>query len=67
MLRQEPIIPCRDLTQPVIGNHERAKLLRRKVIEAQGRHFGFAEQKAGEIPAVSGDDVAVAVDEDWER
>jgi hypothetical protein len=36
------------------------------MIEAQGRHFFDAEKKAGVIPTVPGDDVAVTVDQDWD-
>ena len=53
-----------DLGQPVVGDHEGAGLRRGQVIEAQRRHLGHAELAAGEQPAVPGDHVAVAIDQD---
>jgi hypothetical protein len=36
------------------------------VIEAQRRHFGYAEQTAGEQPPMPGDNLALAIDQDWD-
>jgi hypothetical protein len=36
------------------------------VIEAQRRHLSYAEQAACEKPTVPGDNVALAVDQNWD-
>ena len=64
LLRQQLVVPGGDLGQPVVGDHEGAGLRGGQVIEAEGRHLGNAELAAGEQPAVPGDHVAVAIDQD---
>ena len=64
LLGQQPVVPGGDFGQPVIGDHEGAGLRRGQVIEAQCRHLGHAELAAGEQPAMPGDHIAVAVDQD---
>ena len=64
LLGEQPVVPGGDFGQAVVGDHEGAGLRRGEVIEAQGRHLGQAELAAGQQPAVPGDDVAVAIDQD---
>ena len=64
LLRQQTVVPSRDLGQPVISNPEGAGLLRSEVIEAQRRHLSSAEQSTREIPTVTRDNVAVAINQD---
>ena len=64
MLRQQSVVPHRDLDQPIVGNHEGTSLRRSEVIEAEGRHLGNAEFAAGEPTAVTRNYVAVTIDQD---
>jgi hypothetical protein len=64
LLRQQPVIPDRNLGQPVIGDHESAGLPGRQVIQAQGRHLCHAQLDGGKQPAMTGYDVAEAVGQD---
>ena len=65
LLRQEPVVPARDLGQPVVGDHKSAGLRRGQVIEAQRRHLGHAElarrQAARPWPAIT---LSLAIDQD---
>jgi hypothetical protein len=63
---QQPIVPGRDLGQPVIGNPEGSSLLRSEVIEAQRRHLGYAEQAACEKPTVPDDNIVLAIGQNWD-
>jgi hypothetical protein len=60
---KQPVIPDGDLGEPVVGDHKGAGLRGGQVIEAEGRHLGNAEFAAGEQPAMAGDHVVVAIDQ----
>ena len=66
LLREQPVIPGRDLAQPVVGDHEGARLCGREMIEAKCGHLGNANFATGEVPAVTHDYVTVAIDQDWD-
>jgi hypothetical protein len=63
-LRQEPVVPAADLSQPVVSDHKGVDLRWGQMIEAEGRHFRNAEFAAGEQPAMPGNYVIVAIDQD---
>ena len=52
LLGEQPVVPGRELAQPVIRDHKRPGLFRGEVIETYGRHFGYAEQQSCQIPEV---------------
>ena len=58
------IVPFGIFGELVVGDPEGASLRWGQVIQAQGRHLGPAELLGGEQPAVTGDHVAVAIDQD---
>jgi hypothetical protein len=64
LLRQQPIVPRRNLGQPVVGDHKGAGLRGGQVIETQCRHPAPAELTTGLEAAVPGDYVVVAIDQD---
>jgi hypothetical protein len=64
LLREQTIIPGGDFGQPVIGNHEGARLNRGQVIEAQRRHLRQAKLFAGQQSTVSGYNIAEAINQD---
>ena len=64
LLRQEPVVPGADLGQPVIGDHKGPRLGPGQVIEAERRNLVPAELASGKQPAMTGDEVAFAVDQD---
>src|SRR5204862_252494 len=65
LLRKQLVVPGRDFGQPVVGDHESSGLSGGQVIEAQGRHLAPAELAASRQPAVAGDNLATAVDQEW--
>jgi hypothetical protein len=64
LLSEQPIVPSGNLREPIVGDHEGARLGRRQVIEAQCRHLGHSEQAACQQPTVPGDNLAVVIDQD---
>jgi hypothetical protein len=64
LLGQQPVVPDRDLGQPVVGDHEGASLGRGQVIEAQCRHLAPSEFAASEQPAIPSDHVIFTIDQD---
>src|SRR5207302_10162702 len=64
LLRQQPVVPDRDLGEAVVGDPEGAGLRRCQVIEAQRRHLAPAQLPAGAEPTVPGDYVVVGIDQD---
>jgi hypothetical protein len=63
LLGEQPLVPSRIFRQLVIGDPKRAGLRGRQMLEAQGWHLVHAELAASEQPAKSGDQIAVAIDQ----
>jgi hypothetical protein len=64
LLAEQPVVPGRDLGQPIIGDRECAGLHWAQVIEAQRRHLGNANFTGGQHSPMASDDVAVTIDQD---
>ena len=64
LLRQQPIVPSRVLTEPVVGDPEGAGLGWGQMIEGERWHLGPAELAAGEQSAVPADHLVVAIGQD---
>src|SRR5215469_12841288 len=56
---EQPVVPGRELAQPVVTNPKSPLLGRGQVIEAQGRHLGHSEFAGGQEATLPGDDIAV--------
>lgn len=63
-LAEQPLVPGRSIGEPVAGNGESARLRLAQMLKRDRRHLGPAEKLAGFEPAVTGDDLQLAVDED---
>jgi hypothetical protein len=61
---EQPVVPDRDLGEPVVGDPIGAGLLGWEVSEAQRRDLAPAELTTRAEPAVPGDHVVVAIDQD---
>jgi hypothetical protein len=64
LLCEQPVVPGRDLGEPVVGDPKGAGLLGREVIEAQRRDLAPTELTTRAQPTVPGDHVVVAIDQD---
>ena len=58
-------VPRFALGKPIISDHIRSDLIRRKLFKANGRHFRHAKELRCLHSAVTGDDRARLIDQDW--
>ncbi len=64
MLAEQPVVPCGDLGQAIVGDHEGARLRLGQMFEVDGRHFRPAELATGQEPPVTGDHLELGIDQD---
>ena len=64
LLGKQPVVPGRDLGQPIVGDHERASLRRRQMVEAYRRYLGNAHFPTGQHSAIAGNYLALSIDQD---
>src|SRR5262249_4294860 len=63
LLGQQPVVPGRDLGQPVIGDHEGADLRWRQIIKANNRKLGHPERRRRLDTTMPGDYVELGIDQ----
>jgi len=63
LLREQPVIPGGNLSEPVVGDHESAGLRPGEVIQTQRRHLGKAKRVAGRQPTMSGNRMELSIDQ----
>src|SRR5262249_15344329 len=63
-LAEHPLIPTRQLGQAIVGDAEGARLLGRKMLGSDYRDLNPPQPSQGEDPAMPGQNLVVAVDQD---
>jgi hypothetical protein len=65
VLGEQPLVSDGDFDEPIVGDHEGPNLHCGQVVEAQGRLFAHAELIGSQQAAMTGNDIPVAIDQDW--